>query len=672
MQRKVDILIQRLSTERQNDSLIAQLKTELKQARLDAETADKWRRQCADLCATLSTRLEELAGFLNSLLKHKDVLGVLAIDKRKAMRRAVDRSLDLSKSLNMTLSVSGMSMLDQSLAELTNLSDILGEVELDLGESKTFNSHEELHGHGQSNQSIEVLKAENKALKKELDKRRCLDAKKERRSLPLPTIITENRESESEAWSEPDRKVSLARIGLEDPAASLIAKEQTLSLKKNTETDSDYSDSNSRSFKARTQERIMHLEQQVQQRDTRIMEVQYQLLDAEKRLKQENLKLLEVTQELQQVKQLNEELHQDLVAIGSQDTSTSHNETVLLKQIEEKSNALEKLQEERERLLVESKLAEMQFNAMKSDMETNKKAYEAALQKAAEQEKQQLALLKQELDQALEQALFDKEQKHLECLQKDYVSKHEYVECCQQLNDLQKQYIEAQRSIECLQENEQELKQTLVETELTARNLQKQIDESTLRASKAAMERVKALNEKMQLQTRVEELTAQLDKYNEERLLMQQQIKQLEEEQQTFIQRITILQQQQQQHQHRTTKSDDNQSGYTSEEVAMPLSSAAAAQAQTAQNMVAQQRLGEQRVQNSSPDLGIESDAGRVSSVELNNIQHTLLKTVEISPSTKPSGNDTNVKEEGKIKYSFFRCCCCFCLIVFYFFWNFE
>ncbi|XP_046809681.1 centrosomin isoform X2 [Lucilia cuprina] len=631
LQRKVDILIQRLGTERQNDALIAQLQTELKQARLDAETAEKWRRQCADLCQTLSTRLEELAGFLNSLLKHKDVLGVLAVEKRKAMRRAVDRSLDLSKSLNMALSVSGLSMIDQSLAELHNLSDILGDLDIDL-ENKTFNSHEDIHG-----QSIEILKAENKALKKELDKRRTADSKKERRSLPLP-MMAENRESESEAWSEPDRKVSLARIGLEDHSASLMAKEQPLAAQHN-ETDSDYSESNSRSFKARSQERIAQLEQQLQQRDQRILEIQCQLVEADNRLKKENLKVLEANQELEQLKKRNEELHNDLIAIGSQEPSNINNESLLLRQIDEKSRSLEKLQEERERLTVESRLAEIQINSLKADMEIVKQTYEEALQQAAEREQQQLNALKQEMQQQLQQTLMEKQQEYEECLQRDYIAKQLYEECSQQLNELQKQYIEAQRTIDCLQENEQELKQTLVESELTSRNLQKQIDESTLRASKAAMERVKALNDKLQLEKRVEELTLEINKHEEQRLQMQQQIDHLEQEQQTLLERLAVLQTKQ-----RSVKADDQncQSGYTSEEVPLPHSSGA-----NAQSLVAQQRLGEQRIQNSSPDLGIESDAGRVSSVELNSVQRPQLKTVEMSPSSKQLSSTESDEKEG-------------------------
>uniref|UniRef100_A0A1I8NRW2 Centrosomin N-terminal motif 1 domain-containing protein n=2 Tax=Stomoxys calcitrans TaxID=35570 RepID=A0A1I8NRW2_STOCA len=620
LQRKVDILLQRLGAERNTDAVISQLRIELKQAQANAENAEKWRRQCADLCSTLSTRLEELAGFLNSLLKHKDVLGVLAVEKRKAMRRAVDRSLDLSKSLNMTLSVSGISMIDQSLAELHNLSDILGDVDIGLV-NETFNSHEELHA-GSQQQSIETLKAENKALKKELDKRRSADNKKERRSLPL-NVMLENRESESEAWSEPDRKVSLARIGLEDHSASLLppaAKEQPNTQQ--AETDSDFSESaqlDSRAMKSRNQERINQLEHIIQQRDNRILELQCQLVDADNLLKKERIRVDEVTNELEELRNRNKELHDDLVAIGSQEPSNVFNESMLLQQIEEKTRSMEKMQEEHERLVVESRLAELQINSMKEDMENMRIKHEVALTQANEKEQEKLNQLRLEMEVLLQQSLQAKEE--------------EFEGQRKQLADLQRLYMEAQRTIECLHENEQELKQTLVESELAARNLQKQIDESTLRASKATTERVKALNDKLQLEKRFEELNQELSSY-------QQQVLELQNERKSLMESLAAAEAQKVAIQNQHMKREDV-SGYTSEEV--PMAATVTTTAGAAAQTVAQQRMGEQRTQNYSPDLGIESDAGRISSAELSSAQMPLLKTVEIGSIKK---DDQNSNEE--------------------------
>nr|5MW0_C Chain C, Centrosomin [Drosophila melanogaster]5MW0_D Chain D, Centrosomin [Drosophila melanogaster]5MW9_C Chain C, Centrosomin [Drosophila melanogaster]5MW9_D Chain D, Centrosomin [Drosophila melanogaster]5MW9_G Chain G, Centrosomin [Drosophila melanogaster]5MW9_H Chain H, Centrosomin [Drosophila melanogaster] len=55
--------------DQQNSAVIGQLRLELQQARTEVETADKWRLECIDVCSVLTNRLEEEAGFLNSLLK---------------------------------------------------------------------------------------------------------------------------------------------------------------------------------------------------------------------------------------------------------------------------------------------------------------------------------------------------------------------------------------------------------------------------------------------------------------------------------------------------------------------------------------------------------------------------------------------------------------------------
>lgn len=98
---------------------IQKLKNELQMAKNDAEQAHHWRAESAEMCCILTSRLDELAGFLDSLLKNKDILSVLAQDHQKAMREAVDNSLDLSRSLSM----SGQGRL--SLNEQSLISDVL-------------------------------------------------------------------------------------------------------------------------------------------------------------------------------------------------------------------------------------------------------------------------------------------------------------------------------------------------------------------------------------------------------------------------------------------------------------------------------------------------------------------------------------------------------------------
>ncbi|XP_017148185.1 centrosomin isoform X2 [Drosophila miranda] len=585
LQRKVDVLIHRLGEDQQNSAVIGQLRQELRQVKVDAESANKWRLECADVCGVLTNRLEELAGFLNSLLKHKDVLGALAADRRHAMRRAVDRSLDLSKSLNMTLNITGASLADQSLAQLCNLSDMLyndadAEAEADASH-KTYNSHEEVRTAGAAsiNPTIEHLKAENKALKRELEKRRTSDGqqlRKERRSLPLPTQQPDN-QSESEAWSEPDRKVSLARIGLEETSHSLATAERQPS-----ESESEGRRAcSARQERSRTSERIAQLEEQIAQRDERVLNVQCQLVDLDNRYKQEQLRCMEISHQMEHLRAANEALTADLQAIGTQEDQQMNE---LQRLIDLKTKQIDQLELAQSTLTADAQITDMELQAAQQQLvEMEQQHAEAVDQAQAE-----MAELRREAAEKLEEV----HRRHQEALERDWVALSLYQEQAQQL-------LELQRSLEYHQENEMELKQTLVENELATRSLKKQLDESTLQASKAVMERTKAYNDKLQMEKRTEELRLQLE------LLKGVQ------PQRQLVQPA------------RSNSSDVSQSGYTSEEVAVPMGPPNGNQSSVPASTAAV--VG--RVSSSSPDLGIESDAGRISSVELcTATQRALLK----------------------------------------------
>ncbi|XP_034652282.1 LOW QUALITY PROTEIN: centrosomin [Drosophila subobscura] len=601
LQRKVDVLIHRLGEDQQNSAVIGQLRQELRQVQADAESANKWRLECADVCGVLTNRLEELAGFLNSLLKHKDVLGALAADRRHAMRRAVDRSLDLSKSLNMTLNITGTSLADQSLAQLCNLSEMLytdadadadADAEADASH-KTYNSHEEIRaaasaGPGAAiSPTLEHLKAENKALKRELEKRRSTDGqqqRKERRSLPLPMQQLDN-QSESEAWSEPDRKVSLARIGLEETSHSLATAEHRAS-----ESESEGRRAcSARQERSRHSERIAQLEEQIAQRDERVLNVQCQMVDLDNRYKQEQLRCMEISQQMEQLRAVNEALKADLQAIGTQEDQQMDE---LQRLVELKTKQIDQLELAKSTLTADAQVTDMELQAAQQQLLQMEQEHAVAVDQA----QAELAQLKLEAAQKLEEV----QRLHQEALERDWVALSIYQEQTREL-------LELQRSLEYHQENEIELKQTLVENELATRALKKQLDESTLQASKAVMERTKAYNEKLQLEKRTEELRLQLE------LLKNGQ------------------QQQQRQPPARSNSSDVSQSGYTSEEVAVPMGPPNGIHSTVPANMAVV--VG--RMNSSSPDLGIESDAGRISSVDLcPATQRAIHTTVELHNDT--------------------------------------
>ncbi|XP_037942398.1 centrosomin isoform X2 [Teleopsis dalmanni] len=610
LQRKVDVLIQRLGSERNNDSVIIQLRNELRQARNEAENADRWRQDCADVCTLLSNRLEELAGFLNSLLNHKDVLGFLAADRHHAMRKAVNRSLDLSKNLNITLSMTGNSAGDQSLLQLSNLSGILGD--LNEGENMTYNSYK-----GETEEeAIKNLKFENKALKKELEKRRN-DTKRDRRSLPIPLPLSIENQSESEDWSEPDRKVSLARIGLDDYSSSI-----TKDLKKATDTDTDTNTcTQSRNSKTKSQDRIAQLEQIILERDERILEIQCQLVETDNRLKKENLHVLDMRDELQHLRKRNEELHADLITIGDKEPVNSLNESLLLKQIDEKEHQMKKLVDERDCLSVQIALSEIQIKDLKLEINEIKKKHEVAIKIATEEQTKKLENLQKEFEARLEERINEQERKHRNALANDWTERSLYEANKKQLIELQRQFVEAQRTIDYLNENEQELKESLVQSEFSARALKKQLDESTIQSSKTITERTKALNDKLQLEKQVQELKEKIAENEINNNILQKQLQQFKYEYdqlKTKFNSITRM---------RQNSSDVSNSEYTSEEIPkqdrMPGISDV--------NTIRDAATNTSRQNNQSPDLGIESDAGRVSSVEVTSTQHSKLKTVELS-----------------------------------------
>ncbi|SPP75015.1 centrosomin isoform X2 [Drosophila guanche] len=620
LQRKVDVLIHRLGEDQQNSAVIGQLRQELRQVQADAESANKWRLECADVCGVLTNRLEELAGFLNSLLKHKDVLGALAADRRHAMRRAVDRSLDLSKSLNMTLNITGTSLADQSLAQLCNLSEILytdadadADAEADASH-KTFNSHEEIRaaasaGAGATiSPTLEHLKAENKALKRELEKRRCTDGqqqqRKERRSLPLPMQQLDN-QSESEAWSEPDRKVSLARIGLEETSHSLATAEHRAS-----ESESEGRRAcSARQERSRHSERIAQLEEQIAQRDERVLNVQCQMVDLDNRYKQEQLRCMEISQQMEQLRALNEALKAELQAIGTQEDQQVDE---LQRLVDLKTKQIDQLELAKSTLTADAQVTDMELQAAQQKLLEMEQQHAVAVDQA----QAELAQLKLEAAQKLEEV----QRLHQEALERDWVALSVYQEQTREL-------LELQRSLEYHQENEIELKQTLVENELATRALKKQLDESTLQASKAVMERTKAYNEKLQLEKRTEEQRLQLE--------------------------LLKNGQKQRQPPARSNSSDVSQSGYTSEEVAVPMGPPNGTHSTVPANMAVV--VG--RMNSSSPDLGIESDAGRISSVDLcTATQRAIHTTVELNndtlsgvkdePVSPDTGNALNVSQQ--------------------------
>lgn len=508
------------------------LQKELKESKEYAQKADEWRMECKDVCMLLTTRLEELAGFLDCLLQHKEVLSVLGHDRRKVMRKAVDKSLDLSRSLNPTMSTSfsmtsNFSVNEISFPHLSNITGLLESSKM----CRTFNSHDD---------NVEANQKERKDLEQ-----------KPKRTGQRKSLEIEN-QSESEAWSEPDRLVSIARIGLEETSSLKTP------VKSNDHDSADTEDGlDSRRNKSKTLEKINSLEEMISTRDNKLLEVQCELVDADNRLKKENMRIIELTRELDSLRSVNDVLQSENNALKSQ--CQKHNQftvecSYLKKQLDERNLIMEKLQEEREKLRVEVKVAEIQIKAQEDN-------YSRELTHIKTTSQEEVRLAKEQFNQQIK----ENETKLKESLAKDWVARSVYEQLHDEYIEIEKKLVDALDSVGFLQENEKELESHLVENEKAMRVLKKNLDEATLQASKTIQDRTKALSDKLRLEETVQELNRQISLLTEEKQKL---------EQMKALNTAPVL-------------SDGFNSGYTSEEVAMRADG------------------------HTSPDLGIESDPGK-------------------------------------------------------------
>ncbi|CAG9854187.1 unnamed protein product [Phyllotreta striolata] len=254
--------------------LIEQLNAQVKVLENELDKSEKLRHESNEVCNLLNIRLEELAVFLDSLLKNKSVLGFLGTQKERKLREIVNTSLDLSKSFNMSLLLNA----DNSLTHLSNLSSILkcsnaNEEEPDgsyetlsiIPDNVTLTYQNHLHKKRRSQLSnddvVAVLRNQIVNLKSELQLRdielnrlnansklsetddlACKNLNQEACKVVtsqkhhLANYLSECA-SESEGWSEPDRAVSRARMGINE-SLNLSPNAKSVRFSESTDDDS--------------------------------------------------------------------------------------------------------------------------------------------------------------------------------------------------------------------------------------------------------------------------------------------------------------------------------------------------------------------------------------------------------------------------------------------------
>uniref|UniRef100_A0AAG5CSJ7 Centrosomin N-terminal motif 1 domain-containing protein n=1 Tax=Anopheles atroparvus TaxID=41427 RepID=A0AAG5CSJ7_ANOAO len=669
LQQKNDTLIHKLcggGGDHRNDRniIIKQLNDELIQAREEAEKAQKWRKECADLCAISTLRLEELAGFLDSLLKNKELVGTLSMDRRRAIRKAVDRSLDLSRSLNMSISVTGFSLVgNNSLAQLSCLSGYLEQSTVepsgaaivpdeDDKENRTSN-HGPSKGQEsggatttpQTKQMIETLRAENRALRGELFEHQQQQLRNKRRESkerkPAPVAIEPI--SDSEAWSEPDRDVSLARIGLEDnstllrqkqsPAAGIVVPGSILSssgtggvamleLSSTSDNETAAGGTGGGARKAisvtefkQLQDTVTMLNGELRAKDNTIEHIEARLAELDDELQQERTRLANVESEADENRQAS--AHWEREAQNSREKAERATErlVVLESDIQLKDVQIEKLRKEREQAAVDLRVAEMKLDTMRTEYDDMQQRHKREQEAMLAQQQKQLDALRHSLTESFQNEMQLKQQSFDTALAQNYISKNIHQEKLRELDELHYRLEDAHNDLASMARAEEGLRAQLAEGERMVVAMKRSLDEATLHASKVAVERTKALNEKRQLE-------ADLGRARDD-------LEQLKCEKNELNHRLQAAMEQAAKatHDHSTSTSmrlrdGRNSSSATDEEL-----------------------TGRRRLENSSPDLGIESDPGRLSNVELmagatakpssagSPQQRPLLRTLELTKS---------------------------------------
>ncbi|GJQ69842.1 putative centrosomin N-terminal motif 1 [Trypoxylus dichotomus] len=800
----------------------------------ELEKCEKLRAETNEVCMILTNRLEELAYFLDSLLKQKSILGFLGHQKNEKVRQLINQTLDISRTLAHSMSMDP----DQSLLQLSNITNILGisrtdgvladntfmPVEEDntmlsvipANVSLTYRSH--LYQVPSDDKSVEqnriisVLRNQVEDLKREIELRdtelskltvskisqdkskslhsleesyktyttrqilrndeefveaivqfehesRLDDSKRQspsgEKSMNTSTTLKFRPEnhSESESWSEPDRSVSKARIGLEEclkPRRSKICETSTVSTE--GEVEKCLSKTSSRkSILAENRQTIISLHEQiceldnlVKVKDNELQEARDLLEKTQRELEEEHQKVknaevykVELLEKIKQAEQKLEmaeeaktnaefqleELQKTVLEVKAsqkllQDTLDNKNKEI--------HNRINELEVEKASLTEALKVAEQAAVQARSNVEVSTKQLEVMQDEMKRMEKsireetqmeweQKMRIREQDFEDMMKtlENRAESEIKKLMVSAQELQSKYE-AECVKrnevdklmatirELEKVRKVVKLAEDKIHTLEESEETLKRQLQESDVDYRNkintLRQDLEKTNLLYSESLLEKSRILNEKAEFERQLKditqkenEFTRQVREYKDDFEGMkdnfQKQVAHLEHQKSKLEVRISQLEQHNAELKNRLIKlqsgdqmslsrsapssssrildlflnktcpptykrQNSDNSGYTSEDAAVDVSNV---QKQFNPVMDVVPLDAERQQSNSSPDLGIESDHGRFSSLEISvNLTRPFLKTLEL---TESMTNLLNKDEQQLLPCNNEQCC---------------
>lgn len=703
------------------------VQSELLEVREELLKCERARKETSEVCQLLNNRLEELTCFLDSLLKQKSVLGFLGSRQNNKLRQVVDQSLDLSRSLSMSFTLNP----DQSLVQLSNISNLLNATNVSIGEflaqgeehtsvlsinpasaTLTYQSHLKLtdkkvssNCHDMEQEAIiQVLREQVENLKKEIEVR---DVELGKTSLANPADSArkkllfksaDNNQSESESWSEPDRSVSIARIGLMEESlkpqstsnvtrrnrSSALSTESTegleLSRSKSGSTKKSYSEN--RQTIIALHEQVCDLEALLKDKDSSI-DVLKQQLGQERSKANETAKMHEELLARYEKAELDfkaSEAARDELLVQISDLQGLVKELQKTRRVLEENmvqkdksmqNSINELHQENERLVRSAQEVAEQNHLELAKVEEQLKAVRNEI-KVAEEEHRQRAETSLKLYEARVQSvqtLAEEQQKTLaENLRK---TRDENAEAREQLQ-------QAEVKIKAL-ETEQELLQNRLQEaakdhHMKCEVLRAELDAANLHYSEAILDKTRVINDKSALETRVQELAnrehhllVQIEQQLDDLSHVQTKLVRVESDKSALEMRVSELEAHSAELHNKFVRLQANQSqiqlsssaptiAIRSDVATSPMKHCLAIQRSFSLNSAeelcedtkglcedrgllgrgqeAVREVDNRRNATSSPDLGIDSDHGRFSSLEASvNLPRPFLRSLEVTAS---------------------------------------
>ncbi|XP_056646795.1 centrosomin isoform X2 [Diorhabda sublineata] len=757
--------------------IIEKLKSQVESLKIDLEKSEKLKRESNKVCTLLNCRLEELTIFLDSLLKQKSILGYIGMHKERKLREIINSSLDLSKSFNMSLGFNP----DQSLAQLSNITSILNgsafkDLSLDSREVEespeilsivpsditlTYQSHlykQNKKSEPNCDEVITALREQIVNLKSELQLRdnelnklntitKISDTDEEQRNnnlsgyaRELSKYVTPTKSnttsttlkyqsdchSESEGWSEPDRAVSRARIGLNQTLTnSITSKEERFSESTEDEATCNVTPKIKTMY---DKQQIIELHQQMNELQMECEQKTQQLRStvAKELYEQVKTNLLQTEEKLLNVETLKSEAENQVVALKIQLEDLMKTKEELMRSIVNKDkevqnliNSLEvekteklNLTEELNRVIQKAKEDLVNYENKEKDfkeLETRmKKVVEEfavdieaehirKLEEIEQKVTDKIELIKEEYSNNYVQRMKEIEENY----SKNFIRKSEAEQkllevdrLISELDELKEMVDSYERTLKMYQNKEQEISNKVAEEQEKISNLRKELDATTLQYSESVLEKTKLANEK----TRLEQ---ELERYNLRDSELKQQLAEIRAEcdsvSQNYQLQISTLQKQKSELQVKISVLESNNAELHNRFVRaqahrVELSSTMPNLSTTNHNIGFQRQFSQpsyssednleecsrynlntslarnrqhpdvdRQEANASPDLGIESDQGRFSSLEMHhnntNIVRPLLQTIELTESMNnllDGDGDTNEKIDSGEKQ---HCC---------------